>query len=86
MELDRYMRGDYPGEELPPELRDRFLALLKLSITNFDDLIKLVKTEEDIQGILNAIFKIGILLRIRPVDWKSVDEWKNAQNQLLQSV
>ncbi len=85
MEIDRYIRGDYP-DELPPELRDRFLALLKLSITNFDDLMKLVKTEEDIIGILNAIFKINILLRIRPVDWKSMDEWKKAQDAILQSV
>ncbi|MDP2929610.1 MAG: hypothetical protein Q8O01_06095 [Candidatus Omnitrophota bacterium] len=86
MEIDRYIQGDYPGEELPPELRDRFLALLKLSITNFDDIMKFVKTEEDIKGILNAIFKVSVLLRIRPVDWKSIDEWKRAQDAILQAV
>ena len=86
MEIDRYIKGDYPSEELPPELKDRFLALLKLSITNYDDLMKLVKTEEDIRGILDAIFKINILLRIRPVDWKSIDEWKKAQDAVLKAL
>ena len=86
MEIDRYVQGDYPGEELPPELREKFLALLKLSITNFGDIMKFVKTEEDINGILNAIFNVSVLLRIRPVDWKSVDEWKKAQDAILQAV
>ncbi len=86
MEIDRYLKGAYPGEELPVELRDRFLALLKLSITNFDDLMKVVKTKEDIKGILEAIFKINVLLRIRPVDWKSIDDWKRENNAVLQSV
>ena len=86
MEIDRYIQGDYVGEELPLELKERFLALLKLSITNFDDIMKFVKTEEDIKGILNAIFKVSVLLRIRPVDWKSVDEWKKAQDAILQAV
>lgn len=86
MEIDRYIKGDYPGEELPPELRDRFLALLKISISNFDDLIKLVKTEQDIRGILDAIFKINILLKIKPVDWSSVDQWRKAQDAVLKSL
>ena len=86
MEIDRYLRGDYPGGELPAQLKDRFLALLKLSITNFNDIMKLVKTEEDIGGILDAIFKCNIILQIKPVDWKSVDRWKNAQKAILSSL
>ncbi len=86
MEIDRYINGNYPSEELPPQLRDRFVALLKLSIVNFDDLMKLVKTEQDIEGILNAIFKANILLQIRPIDWKSMNEWRKAQDAVLQSV
>lgn len=85
MEIDRYLQHDYEGE-MPVQLRDRFLALLKSSITNFDDIMKLVKTEEDIAGILNAIFKCNIVLQIRPVDWKSIDAWKKAQNEILTSL
>ncbi|MFA5085883.1 MAG: hypothetical protein WC482_05920 [Candidatus Omnitrophota bacterium] len=86
MEVDRYLKGNYPGEELPPELRDRFIALLKLSISNFDELAKFVKTEEDVRGMLDAIFKVNVLLKIRPVDWKTIDDWKKAQDEILRSL
>jgi hypothetical protein len=80
MEIDRYRLGDYP-DEMPQGLKERFLALLKLSITNFDDF----KTD-DVKMILDSIFKMNILLQIRPVDWKSIDDWKKAQDAILQAV
>ena len=66
---------------MPQDLKNRFLALFKLSITNFDDF----KTD-DVKMILDSIFKLKILLQIRPVDWKSIDDWKRAQDAILQSL
>jgi len=81
MEIDRYLNNDYPGEVLPQALKDNFVALLKLSITNFDDF----KTD-DVKSILDKIFNMGVTLKIKPINWNTVDQWRKANQALLQSV
>ncbi|MDO8535453.1 MAG: hypothetical protein Q7S30_00340, partial [Candidatus Omnitrophota bacterium] len=81
LECERYISGDYGDERTPPqELQDSFLTLLKLSIRNGEDF-----DGKNINEILSMIFA-GHLLRIRPADFKSFDEWNKANRQLLQSV
>ncbi|MDP3791115.1 MAG: hypothetical protein Q8R38_03615 [Candidatus Omnitrophota bacterium] len=81
LECARYVNGDYGDEKTPPEdLKNSFIALLKLSIkngTDFDD--------KNIDEILGMIFA-GHLLEIKPADFKSFDEWHKANRQLMQSV
>jgi hypothetical protein len=88
MELNRYTQDDIPRSEMPPELAQKVVMLLKSSITDasFDEIMKLVKTTDNIEGILNTIFRCSVVLRIRPVDWKSLDEWKKANEALLRSA
>lgn len=81
MEINRYLQGDYPRGELSPELVNRFVVLLKSSITNFDDF----KTD-DIAVILNMIFNLKIVLHIKPINWKTIDEWKKANDEILKSL
>ncbi|MDP3730053.1 MAG: hypothetical protein Q8R14_00820 [Candidatus Omnitrophota bacterium] len=81
MEIDRYLNDDYPGEILPAELKDNFVTLLRLSITNFDAF----KTD-DVKSILDKIFKMVVTLEIRPINWSTVDQWRKANQALLQSV
>ena len=81
LECDRYINGDYGDERTPPqELQDNFLALLKLSIENGSDF-----DNKSIDEILSMIFA-GHLLKIRPVNFKSIYERNRANRQLLQSV
>jgi len=48
--------------------------------------MKLVKTEEDIGGILKAIFRCSVVLRIKPINWESINDWKQANDQILKSL
>ena len=81
MECDRYMTGEYGDREMPPELQNKLLALLRLSVINQE-----FTATDNILSILKSIFEEGLVLRIRPVNWRTIDQWKKANRQLLQSV
>jgi len=57
---------------------------LNSSITNYDDLVKeasRVAEEASIAAILAMLFS-GYVLRIKPVGWERIRDWKDAQDQV----
>jgi len=81
LECDRYVNGDYGEDRTPPrDLQEHFITLLKLSIKNGTDF-----EGRNISDILNMIFS-GHLLQIRPVDFRTFDQWNKANRKLMQSA
>ncbi|MFA5255740.1 MAG: hypothetical protein WC419_03480 [Candidatus Omnitrophota bacterium] len=80
MECDRYMTGEYGDREMPQELQNKLLMLLRLSLINREFTLT-----ANVPLILKDIFE-GLILRIRPVNWNTIDQWKKANRHLLQSV
>ncbi len=89
MECDRYGKPDgYADEQVPEWMKERFLRLLGSSITNYDELVREASRtagEGSLAAILAAIFA-GYMLRIKPVDWKSIRRWKDAQDAVLSAL
>ena len=86
LEIDRYEQGDYKDGEIPPTLKDNFINLLRLGITNFDELkSKLNPGEDAVTGILRVIFAGGIL-RIKAIDWDTMREWRKRQEEIIKSL
>ena len=88
MELDRYENEEnYPKETLMG-MRETFLALLRLSVSNFNELKMLagiVAAEENLaSGILRAIFSEGVL-QVRTV-WESLEMRKRQLDTLVISA
>jgi len=81
MECDRYAKGQYT-DEIPEELKDKFLYLLRLSIDNFEILAKDVNSFEN---LLQKIFS-GFTLRIKAINWEGLRAWKRAQDKVLQAL
>jgi hypothetical protein len=55
-----------------------------INITGIDDLT--AEEAELIDSIMNNIWTGTLILNCSKVDWKTFDEWKSSQRQLLQSV
>jgi len=91
VECDRYGKRDgYQDKTAPPrDLKNKFLQLLKLSITNYDELIdgvdKMFDGTVNVMQIISKIFQ-GHTLEIRPIDWRILKEWKRRQDKILESV
>lgn len=100
LEIDRYISGDYESRDVPLQLRESFLGLLASSITNFEEVKAAARKAAEEAGlsipadagpdtyveyILKAIFN-GQALRIKPVDWKSIEQWKKAQDEVLKAL
>jgi hypothetical protein len=84
LECDRYGKPDgYPDQAVPRELEQKFRSLLKSSITNYDEL---AAGAADLVEVLRRIFEGSVLLRIKAVDWKSIDQWKRSNDELLRSL
>jgi hypothetical protein len=79
MECDRYESGQYEGG-VPEGLGRQFKSLLAVSITNFSEFSGLT-----VEQILSKIFA-GTALRIRAIDWKSIDEWKARNDEIIKSL
>jgi hypothetical protein len=82
-ECDRYGKpGQYDGQ-IPDALAEGFKRLLTLSLEpgslmDFDNL--------SIEEMLKRIFDGSTVLKIRKVDWKSLDEWKKKNDELIRAV
>jgi len=96
-ECDRYgkdkngrYKADGYQEDLPEELAKRFFELLSLSITNFKELEdkakKQAKGGSDVPVMILSLIFSGFALKIRPINWESVREWKLGQDRVLQSL
>lgn len=83
MEFDRYAERDYPGDGRAPEGIVRHLA----RVFNMTAMIpRLSETDQDaVRDFLTRIFR-GELLRIRAIDWKTIDAWKKSQDAVLQAL
>ncbi|MDD5496013.1 MAG: hypothetical protein PHP46_02795 [Candidatus Omnitrophica bacterium] len=83
-ECDRYGKPDgYPDQAVPEELGKNFLRLLRLSITNYEELFA---GEEDVVEILKKIFDGSAVLRVKPIDWKNIDQWKRNNDEVLRAL
>jgi hypothetical protein len=81
MEYDRYGKPDgYPGEPTPG-FKEDLANLMRQSVTNLED-VKGANLDEKIK----KIFEGTLSLIIRPIDWKSIQEWKAAQDAVLKSL
>jgi hypothetical protein len=80
MECDRYGKAGQYEEQIPEELAQKFSNLLALSISNFEDFNGLSAEE-----MLKRIFG-GLALKIKAIDWKSIDEWKKRNDEVLQAL
>lgn len=81
LECFRYESGLYEKGSAYETLKDRFPALLKLSINNGKDF-----EDKSVEDILQMLFEGIKSLQIKPINFKTLDEWNRAQRQLLQSV
>lgn len=82
MEFDRYSQNDYPKDTMPKTLPDRLGMMLQLTTENITaDMIK----KDGIEAIMNAIFG-GEALKIKAINWKSIDEWKERNNAVVTAV
>jgi len=76
----RYEAGDYgDGTKMPEDAQDRLVGFLS---TLFDDVKKLGSTPIE---ILNAILS-GTILRIKPIDFQNIQEYRDRQKDLLTAL
>lgn len=85
LEIDRYLKGDYGDDNrVPPaDLQNNFLSLFKLSISTEN--MKDFDEAAGVEAILKKIFE-GFTLIARPVNWRTFDDWKRSNRELMQSV
>lgn len=82
MEFDRYSQNDYPRESMPEPLPDQLGMMLRLTT---DNITAEMVTREELANTMNRIFN-GMALRIKPINWKSIDEWKDRNNAVVTAV
>ena len=80
MELDRYTQGDYEGQATV-EFKNDLANLLRLSVTNLENL-----SGNTLEEILKKIFEGSVILMIKAIDWKSIQEWKKSQDEVLRAL
>jgi len=80
MECDRYGKPGQYEEQIPEELGQKFSNLLELSISNFEDFKGL-----PVEDMLKKVFG-GFALRIKAIDWKSIDQWKKQNDEVLKAL
>lgn len=84
MEYDRYDREDYSIDmKMPGELIPNIRVMLNATTVNpgLED-----ASDEYVRSFLNELFLGKQVLRIRPIDWKSIDEWKRLQDEVLRAL
>jgi len=85
LEIDRYLNGAYgesDEQRTPPSnLQNSFIRLFNLSVENTNDFESYRTAEE----ILKAIFS-GKTMEAKAVDYRSFDEYRQANRALMQSV
>ncbi|KJJ85334.1 hypothetical protein OMAG_000804 [Candidatus Omnitrophus magneticus] len=77
-------KSDSYNEDLPDSLKENFLSFLRLSSDNYSDIIARAGTR-DARKIINLIFE-GYILRVKAIDWGSLQEFKSAEDAVLRSL
>ncbi|MBP7056143.1 MAG: hypothetical protein KBB52_04760 [Candidatus Omnitrophica bacterium] len=77
MEFDRYIQNDYKKESIPAGLIEQLGNMLQLTTDNINP--EMV-TKEAIEDTVRKLFEGELMLKIRPIDWKSIDEWRDRNN------
>jgi len=64
-------------EKLEPEAKDRLVDLIKALVTNPEDITP---------AIMDELLKGIKYLRIKPVDFKDIEDWKKSQDDVLRAL
>ncbi|MCK4851715.1 MAG: hypothetical protein KAS86_01255 [Candidatus Omnitrophica bacterium] len=88
IECQRYGKGEEGySDRLPEDLARAYLRLLRLSIDNFDDFgVSEDRIIEAAETVLEKIFKGLVVLKIRKIDWESIRQWKDANDEVLRAL
>ncbi|MFH1847217.1 MAG: hypothetical protein ABH869_06670, partial [Candidatus Omnitrophota bacterium] len=93
VECDRYGKLDgYPDEKTPPEsLAEKLQQLLRQAITSesyneLEELIEKQGKKVNMSNILALVFSLGFVMRIRPVNWENITEWKKHNDEILRAL
>lgn len=93
MEFDRYVKEDYPktGDKpvVPEQITEQLARMLNMT-ADIPELSKgatetMGEFQDRIRDFMNRLYE-GERLKIRAIDWKSIDEWRRSQDSVLQAV
>ncbi len=82
MEINRYTMGDYEGRGTAEfeEFKKRVANLLSMSVMD------LAVDGDNLEDVLKRIFEGNIILQIKKIDWRAIQEWKKDQDAVLRSL
>jgi len=81
LNYERYRQGDYGTAELDREAKLRLASFIRTLVSN----PQAIDFDQD-PDIINKILQGLIALRIKPIDFKDIQQWKKEQDEILRAA